>query len=140
MLEPGYAYIRISAFQADTAADFESTLKRLQAGSGDRLRGLVLDLRSNPGGLLTTAVQIADDLLAEGGIVSTRGRSPISDVPLSAAPGALMHGAPVAVLVDARSASDPEVLAGALPATGPARIVCPRTGAAQGTSVSTRVH
>src|SRR3546814_2338993 len=65
MLEPGYAYIRISAFQADTAADFESTLKRLQAGSGDRLRGLVLDLRSNPGGLLTTAVQIADDLLEE---------------------------------------------------------------------------
>src|SRR3546814_11383743 len=79
MLEPGYAYIRISAFQADTAADFESTLKRLQAGSGDRLRGLVLDLRSNPGGLLTTAVQIADDLLEEGGIVSTRGRSPLSD-------------------------------------------------------------
>src|SRR3546814_17564367 len=67
----------ISAFQAYTAADFESTLKRLQAGSGDRLRGLVLDLRSNPGGLLTTAVQIADDLLEEGGIVSTRGRSPL---------------------------------------------------------------
>src|SRR3546814_18670775 len=62
MLEPGYAYIRISAFQADNAADLESTLKRLQAGSGDRLRGLVLDLRSNPGGLLTPAVQIADDL------------------------------------------------------------------------------
>src|SRR3546814_14515229 len=72
MLEPGYAYIRISAFQADTAADFESTLKRLQAGSGDRLRGLVLDLRSNPGGLLTTALQIADDLLDEGGIVRDR--------------------------------------------------------------------
>src|SRR3546814_9186487 len=91
----------ISAFQADTAADFESTLKRLQAGSGDRLRGLVLDLRSNPGGLLTTAVQIADDLLEEGGIVSTRGRSPLSDAQFSAAPGDLMHGAPVAVLVDA---------------------------------------
>src|SRR3546814_20126614 len=72
MLEPGYAYIRISAFQADTAADFESTLERLQAGSGDRLRGLVLDLRSNPGGLLTTAVQIADALLEEGGTVSTQ--------------------------------------------------------------------
>src|SRR3546814_1825414 len=100
MLEPGYAYIRISAFQADTAADFESTLKRLQAGSGDRLRGLVLDLRSNPGGLLTTAVQSADDLLDEGGIVSTRGRSPISDAQFSDAPGELMHGAPVAVMVE----------------------------------------
>src|SRR3546814_18303943 len=114
MLEPGYAYIRISAFQADTAADFESTLKRLQAGSGDRLRGLVLDLRSNPGGLLTTAVQIADDLLDEGGIVSTRGRSPISDAQFSAAHGDLMPGAPVAVLVDAGSARAPAVLARAL--------------------------
>ncbi|MDN5780774.1 MAG: S41 family peptidase, partial [Luteimonas sp.] len=94
MLEPGYAYIRISAFQADTATDFESTLKRLQAGSGDKLRGLVLDLRSNPGGLLTTAVQIADDLLEKGGIVSTRGRTPISDAQFPATPGDLMHGAP----------------------------------------------
>ncbi|MFC3715991.1 S41 family peptidase [Luteimonas soli] len=127
MLEPGYAYIRISAFQADTAADFESTLKRLQAGSGDKLRGLVLDLRSNPGGLLTTAVQIADDLLDEGGIVSTRGRSPISDAQFSAAPGDLMHGAPVAVLVDAGSASASEVLAGALHDNGRARIVGSRT-------------
>lgn len=127
MLEPGYAYIRISAFQADTAADFESTLERLQAGSGDRLRGLVLDLRSNPGGLLTTAVQIADDLLEEGGIVSTRGRSPLSDAQFSAAPGDLMHGAPVAVLVDAGSASASEVLAGALHDNGRARIVGSRT-------------
>src|SRR3546814_449997 len=86
MLEPGYAYIRISAFQADTAADFESTLKRLQAGSGDRLRGLVLDLRSNPGGLLTPAVQIADALLDAGAIVSTRGPSPRTATPFSAAP------------------------------------------------------
>jgi len=127
MLEPGYAYIRISAFQADTAADFESTLERLQADAGDKLRGLVLDLRSNPGGLLTTAVQIADDLLDEGGIVSTRGRSPISDAAFSAAPGDLMHGAPVAVLVDAGSASASEVLAGALHDNGRARIVGSRT-------------
>src|SRR3546814_1197084 len=57
MLAPGYAYIRISAFQADTAADFESTLKRLQAGSGDRLRGLVLDLRSNTGARQSTRLK-----------------------------------------------------------------------------------
>jgi carboxyl-terminal processing protease len=127
MLEPGYAYIRVSAFQADTAADFESTLKRLQAGSGGKLRGLVLDLRSNPGGLLTTAVQIADDLLDAGGIVSTRGRTPISDARLSATPGDLMHGAPVAVLVDAGSASASEVLAGALHDNRRARVVGSRT-------------
>src|SRR3546814_3962993 len=87
MLEPGYAYIRISAFQDDTAADFESTLKRLQAGSGDRLRGMVLDLSSNPGGLTTTAVQIAEDLLEEGGIVRPRGRSPRSDAKFTAETG-----------------------------------------------------
>jgi carboxyl-terminal processing protease len=127
MLEPGYAYIRVSAFQADTAADFESTLKRLQAGSGGKLRGLVLDLRSNPGGLLTTAVQIADDLLDAGGIVSTRGRTPISDAQFSATPGDLMHGAPVAVLVDAGSASASEVLAGALHDNQRARVVGSRT-------------
>src|SRR3546814_13662732 len=100
--------------QAVTAADFGATLKRRQAGAGYRLRGLVLDLRSNPGGLRTTAVQVADELLDEGGFVSTRGRSPISDAQFSAAPGDLMHGAPVAVLVDAGSASASEVLAGAL--------------------------
>src|SRR5690606_22699179 len=69
MLEPGYAYVRISAFQADTAADLEKILGQLQAGEGGKLRGLVLDLRSNPGGLLTTAVQVAEDLLDEGDIV-----------------------------------------------------------------------
>ncbi len=127
MLEPGYAYIRVSAFQADTAADFEKTLAQLQAGAGGKLRGLVLDLRSNPGGLLTSAVQIADDLLDSGAIVSTRGRIPISDARFSATPGDLMHGAPVAVLVDAGSASASEVLAGALHDNHRARVVGSRT-------------
>ena len=127
MLEPGYAYVRISAFQADTAADFEKAIARLQAGAGDKLRGLVVDLRSNPGGLLTSAVQIADDLLDAGAIVSTRGRIPISDTSFSATPGDLMHGAPVAVLVDAGSASASEVLAGALHDNKRARIVGSRT-------------
>ena len=127
LLEPGYAYVRVSAFQADTAADFEKTLKTLQDQSGDKLRGLVLDLRSNPGGLLTSAVQIADDLLESGKIVSTRGRIAISDAQFSATPGDLMHGAPVAVLVDAGSASASEVLAGALHDNQRARVVGSRT-------------
>lgn len=127
ILEPGYAYIRVSAFQADTAADFEKTLKQLQGEAGGKLRGLVLDLRSNPGGLLTSAVQIADDLLESGKIVSTRGRIAISDAQFSATPGDLMQGAPVAVLVDAGSASASEVLAGALHDNQRARIVGSRT-------------
>jgi len=127
MLEPGYGYIRISAFQADTAADFERQLAELNEQAGGRLRGLVLDLRSNPGGLLTAAVQIADALLEDGRIVSTRGRIAVSDAMFSATPGDRLHGAPVVVLVDAGSASASEVLAGALSDNDRARVVGSRT-------------
>ena len=126
LLEPGYGYIRIAAFQADTAADFERVLGDLQKQTGG-LRGLVLDLRSNPGGLLVSAVQIADDLLDGGKIVSTRGRIPVSDTVFSATPGDRLHGAPLVVLVDAGSASAAEVLAGALADNHRARIVGSRT-------------
>ncbi|WP_242112087.1 S41 family peptidase [Luteimonas aquatica] len=133
MLEPGYAYVRVSAFQADTAAEFERQLRKLQEAAGGAaaprrgLRGLVLDLRSNPGGLLTSAVQIADDLLERGKIVSTRGRIPISDAEFAAVPGDLMNGAPVVVIVDAGSASAAEVLAGALHDNKRARVIGSRT-------------
>jgi carboxyl-terminal processing protease len=63
MLEPGYGYLRIASFQADTAADFDRQLDKLREQAGGTLRGLVIDLRCNPGGLLTSAVQIADSLL-----------------------------------------------------------------------------
>ena len=127
MLEPGYGYVRIASFQADTAADFERQLGVLKEQAGGRLRGLVIDLRSNPGGLLNAAVQIADDLLDSGGIVSTRGRIPISDAQFGATPGDRLDGAPVVVLVDAGSASASEVLAGALRDNGRARVVGSRT-------------
>lgn len=126
MLEPGYGYIRISTFQADTAADFERVLGDLQKQSGG-LRGLVLDLRSNPGGLLVSAVQIADDLLDKGDIVSTRGRIPASDSRFAATPGDLLKGAPLVLIVDAGTASAAEVLAGALHDNHRARIVGSRT-------------
>lgn len=127
MLEPGYGYIRISTFQADTGADFQKQLNQLQAQAGGKLKGLVLDLRSNPGGLLTAAVQVADDLLEKGGIVSTRGRISISDARFDATPGDLLKGAPMVVLADAGSASASEVLAGALRDNGRARVVGSRT-------------
>jgi carboxyl-terminal processing protease len=125
LLEPGYGYVRVAAFQADTAADFSRALDKLQQDG--KLRGLVIDLRSNPGGLLTAAVQIADELLDKGKIVSTRGRVPISDAEFSATPGDRLGGAPVVVLVDAGSASASEVLAGALKDNGRARVVGSRT-------------
>ena len=126
MLEPGYGYIRIAAFQADTAADFERVLEGLQKESGG-LKGLVLDLRSNPGGLLVSAVQIADDLLRKGDIVSTRGRIALSDTLFGSTPGDRLNDAPLVLVVDAGTASAAEVLAGALRDNGRARIVGSRT-------------
>nr|MDQ3040663.1 S41 family peptidase [Pseudomonadota bacterium] len=127
MLEPGYGYVRVSTFQADTAADFVTALDKLKTQSGGKLRGVVLDLRSNPGGLLTSAVQMADELLEKGKIVSTRGRIAISDSEFSATPGDRLDGAPVMVLVDAGSASASEVLAGALRDNNRARVIGSRT-------------
>ncbi len=127
LLEPGYGYVRIAAFQADTAADFERQLEALKSQAGGNLRGLVMDLRSNPGGLLTSAVQIADALLESGRIVSTRGRIAISDSEFGATPGDRLNGAPIMVLVDAGSASASEVLAGALRDNGRARVIGSRT-------------
>ena len=127
MLEPGYGYVRISMFQADTGADFAAELHRLSTEAGGALDGLVIDVRSNPGGLLTTAVQVADELLDKGTIVTTRGRLAISDTAFTATSGDRLDGAPVVVLVDAGSASAAEVLAGALRDNDRARVVGSRT-------------
>ena len=125
LLEPGYGYVRISQFQVETGEDFTRTVRELQAGGP--LKGLVIDLRSNPGGLLTSAVRVADDLLEAGRIVSTRGRNPVNDTEFSATPGDILDGAPVVVIIDAGSASASEVLAGALRDNGRARIVGSRS-------------
>ncbi|HPA01551.1 MAG TPA: S41 family peptidase [Chiayiivirga sp.] len=114
LLEPGYAYLRISAFQANTSLDLERKLKELAANGSKPLRGLVLDLRSNPGGLLNAAVESADAFLDAGVIVSTRGRLAQSRSEATAHPGDLLDGAPIAILVDGNTASAAEVLAGAL--------------------------
>jgi carboxyl-terminal processing protease len=113
MLEPGYAYIRVSEFQEDTADELTRALGKLQKQHGP-LRGAVLDLRSNPGGLLTSAVGVSDDFLNAGLIVSTRGRLPQSDLKFSATPGDLLNGAPMVVLVDNGTASAAEIVTGAL--------------------------
>ncbi len=113
MLEPGFAYVRISEFQQDTAGELTRALAKLQKDHGP-LHGMVLDLRSNPGGLLTSAVGVADDFLGSGLIVSTRGRLPQSDMRFSATPGDLLNGAPMVVLVDNGTASAAEIVTGAL--------------------------
>jgi carboxyl-terminal processing protease len=114
LLEPGYAYVRISQFQSDTGAQLHHRLERLQKDNKSPLRGLVLDLRSNPGGLLTAAVEVSDAFLSDGVIVTTRGRLKEADLSFHAAPGDVLNGAPLVVLVDNGTASAAEIVAGAL--------------------------
>ncbi|MBD8881037.1 MULTISPECIES: S41 family peptidase [Rhodanobacter] len=112
-LEPGYDYIRITQFQSDTAPDLEHKLGDLIAKNGAP-KGAVLDLRNNPGGLLTAAVGVSDDLLDSGTIVTTRGRLPDSNMSFSAHHGDLLKGAPLVVLVNHGTASAAEIVSGAL--------------------------
>jgi len=114
LLEPGYAYLRVSQFQAETGAQLRRRIERLVADNKAPLRGAVLDLRSNPGGLLTSAVEIGDQFLDSGVIVSTRGRMKESDLSFRATSGDLLDGAPMVVLVDNGTASAAEIVAGAL--------------------------
>lgn len=125
-LEAGFAYLRISQFQQGTGADLRAELRRLGAGKS-RLRGLVLDLRDNPGGTLDGAVQVADAFLDGGVVVSTRGRLAESNEVFNAHPGDLLDGAPMTVLVDQGTASASEIVAGALKDAGRALIIGGRT-------------
>ncbi|BDU19731.1 S41 family peptidase [Dyella sp. GSA-30] len=125
-LEPGYAYIRISQFQDDTAPDLEKKLGELIKKNGAQ-KGAVLDLRSNPGGLLTAAVGVSDDFLDSGTIVTTRGRLQDSNLNFTAHPGDLINGAPMVVLVDNGTASAAEIVSGALKDNHRALIIGRRT-------------
>ncbi|MBN8738789.1 MAG: peptidase S41 [Lysobacterales bacterium 69-70] len=112
-LEPAYAYVRVTQFQEDTGGELKRKLARLR-GKDSSLRGVVLDLRSNPGGLLTAAVEVSDVFLDSGTIVTTRGRLNDTDLSFSATPGDLTDGAPLVILVDRGTASAAEIVAGAL--------------------------
>ncbi len=113
-LGSGLVYARISAFSDTTAADFASGLAHLRRDTGVALRGLVLDLRNNPGGVLESAVEVADQLLDAGLIVTADGRTPAARFSMQATPGDLLRGLPMVVLVNASTASAAEILAGAL--------------------------
>jgi len=112
LLEPGYLYIRLSQFQTHTAEDLIKTISRLK-GQGP-VRGLILDLRNNPGGVLNAAVAVSDAFLESGLIVYTEGRVKDSQLRFQAAPDDVLDGAPMVVLVNGGSASASEIVAGAL--------------------------
>lgn len=116
-LEPGYGYIRISQFQTETGKDFHNAIAKLQRQAKERkheLKGLVLDLRNNPGGLLQASVSVADTLLTQGMIVYTEGRLVSSQLKYRAAGKDYLNGAPIVVLINGGSASAAEIVAGAL--------------------------
>ena len=114
LLEPGMGYVRISQFSETTGDDLEAALKDLRKRNGAALKGLVLDLRNNPGGVLEAAVSVADAFLDSGVIVTAKGRTPESKFEMDATPGDALNGAPIVVLVNGGSASAAEIVAGAL--------------------------
>ena len=115
MLEPGYAYLRLSQFQSHTGDELKKHLARLRKkAKGHHLKGLVLDLRNNPGGVLQAAVAVADAFITDGTIVYTEGRIEDSQLRFRAQPDDLLDGAPMVVLVNGGSASASEIVAGAL--------------------------
>lgn len=123
LLEPGYGYVRITHFSETTGADLDKAIAALKKASPERLHGLVLDLRNNPGGVLEAAVSVSDAFLNDGVIVTASGRAPESKFAMDATPGDLIDGAELVVLVNAGSASASEIVAGALRDHGRALLI-----------------
>jgi len=114
MLEPGYGYVRITQFQSGTVDQLRKAINELLKENEEPLKGLVLDLRNNPGGVLQGAVGVADAFLDKGLIVYTNGRIKDAEMRFNARPGDILDGAPMVVLVNGGSASASEIVAGAL--------------------------
>ena len=129
---PGeYGYVRITQFSDSTPDDLLAALTRLMRTPGDPnlhpMHGLVLDLRGNPGGVLESAVSVADAFLEEGLIVRADGRTPEARFQMTATAGDVLDGQPIVVLVDGGSASGSEIVAGALRDHGRATLMGERT-------------
>jgi carboxyl-terminal processing protease len=114
MLDPGYGYVRISQFQSRTGDNLREALEKLESESEGPLKGLVLDLRNNPGGVLSAAVAVSDAFIKDGIIVYTEGRLDDAKLKFNAKPTDILNDAPIVVLVNGGSASASEIVAGAL--------------------------
>ena len=114
MLENGYGYVRITHFQAHTGDSMVEAISELKKQSKGKLKGLVLDLRNNPGGVLGAAVAVSDAFLDKGLIVYTEGRTDDAELKFTATPGDVLNGEPLVVLVNGGSASASEIVSGAL--------------------------
>jgi carboxyl-terminal processing protease len=114
VLEDGFGYVRISQFQSKTAENMVKAVKKLKSENKGALKGMILDLRNNPGGVLNGAVAVSDAFLKKGLIVYTEGRVSDSKLRFNATPDDVLDGAPLVVLVNQGSASASEIVSGAL--------------------------
>ncbi|WP_020593039.1 S41 family peptidase [Kiloniella laminariae] len=113
-VENNVGYVRVSSFNEQTTPGLEKAVEEIKKELGDKMIGLVLDLRLNPGGLLTEAISVSDAFLNQGEIVSTRGRDNSNAQRFNARDGDLINGKPLVVLINSGSASASEIVAGAL--------------------------
>jgi carboxyl-terminal processing protease len=128
MLDPNFGYVRIAQFQSDTTEQLHDALKQLIKDNDNKpLKGLVLDLRNNPGGVLQAAVGVVDTFVNKGLIVYTKGRVEDAQMSFKAHQGDMLNGAPIVVLVNGGSASASEIVSGALQDDGRALIAGERT-------------
>ena len=121
--EGDIAYFRIYSFNEDTAGSLRREFENARNDIGGQMRGLILDLRADPGGLLDQAVAVADLFMNGGRIVSTHGRNPDSHQYFEATPGDIANGLPIAVLINGNSASASEIVAAALQDSGRAVLI-----------------
>jgi carboxyl-terminal processing protease len=112
-LRPGYSYIRLSQFTGSTSEELEEKLKKIESGKTP-VKGLILDLRNNGGGLLNSAIEVSDLFLEEGKILSIKGRDKRSTKDYMATPNAVPRNYPMVVLINGATASASEIVAGAL--------------------------
>ena len=126
-LLPGYGYVRIDDFSDTTPDEVNAAVSKLQRNNPGGLRGLVLDLRDNPGGVLESGVAVADDFLNSGVILTAEGRTSDARFEMDATPGDLMNGAPIVVLVNSGTASAAEIVSAALKDHGRALLIGHRT-------------
>jgi carboxyl-terminal processing protease len=125
--EGDISYIRITTFNEQTEDGLERAVDQTKAKIGNKLRGIVLDLRNNPGGLLDQAISVSDAFLDQGEIVSTRGRRAGDTQRYNARSGQIFQGVPVVILINEGSASASEIVAGALQDQKRGRVVGTRS-------------
>ena len=123
----GIGYVRITTFSEQTTPGLMEAVDDFFKTEGDALKGIILDLRNNPGGLLTEAVSVSDAFLEKGEIVSTRGRNAKDGSHIYAKPGDIARGLPMVILINSGSASASEIVAGALKDHGRAIILGTRS-------------